>query len=110
MDTTGPQYNMPQSSYNSGGGVPGAIAGAIAGATGDRVEPQGHEIRVPADSVITFRLQEPMHIVGYEDPAIRAVRTTTIAITIVQVRLWRRRNPDSLRPSRSSTFRGRIVC
>lgn len=68
MDTAGPQYNMPETEYNNGGGVVGAIIGAIAGANGEQVEPNGAEIRVPAGSVVTFQLREPMHIVGWGDP------------------------------------------
>ena len=68
MDTTGPQYNMPAANYNNGAGIVGAIAGAIAGATGEQVEPEGSTIRVPADAVITFQLQEPMRVVNWGDP------------------------------------------
>jgi hypothetical protein len=68
MDTTGPQYNMSQDNYGSGNGLLGGIIGAIAGANGERVEPSGGEIRVPAGSVIRFQLQQPLHTVGWRDP------------------------------------------
>ena len=68
MDTSGPQYNMPQADYDNGGGIIGAIAGAIAGASGDQVETRGGEIRVPEGSLITFHLQEPLHVVNWTDP------------------------------------------
>ena len=71
MDTAGPQYNMPESNYHQGNGIIGAIAGAIAGANGERVQPNGGEIRVPAGSVITFRLQQPLHVVSWNDPGYR---------------------------------------
>lgn len=68
LDTSGPQYNMPASTYESGNGIVGAIVGAIAGASGEAVEPRGSEIRLPAGSLITFRLEEPLHVVGWQDP------------------------------------------
>jgi len=68
LDTTGPQYNLPQNNYDNGNGIVGAIAGAIAGSNGEQVQPQGAEIRVPAGSVITFHLQEPLHVVNWADP------------------------------------------
>ncbi len=68
LDTTGPQYNMPQANYRQGNGVLGAIAGAIAGAEGQQVVPRGAEIRVPAGSLITFNLQEPLHVATWNDP------------------------------------------
>lgn len=68
MDTTGPQYNMPQANYNNGNGILGAITGAIAGANGERVEPNGSEIHVPAGSMITFQLREPLHVATWNEP------------------------------------------
>ncbi len=67
MDTTGPQYNMPRGDYENGGGLLGDIVGAISGGQ-VQVETRGSELRVPADAVITFRLQEPLHVVGWNDP------------------------------------------
>lgn len=68
LDTQGPQYNMPRTSYDSGNGVVGAIVGAIAGANGDQVQPRGAEIRVPEGSMITFQLQEPLRVSNWRDP------------------------------------------
>ena len=68
MDTSGPQYNMPQQEQENGTGLVGNIIGAIAGANGDRVEPRGAEIRVPAGSLIRFQLQQPLHTAGWNDP------------------------------------------
>ncbi len=68
MDTTGPQYNMPQNDYSNGNGIVGGIIGAIAGANGETVNPRGSQIRVPAGSLIRFQLQEPLHTVGWNDP------------------------------------------
>lgn len=68
LDTSGPEYNMPQSSYQSGNGIVGAIVGAIAGANGEAVHPNGGEIRVPVGSLLTFQLREPLHVVEWHDP------------------------------------------
>ena len=68
MDTNGPQYNMQQSYYDNGTGIVGAIVGAIAGANGEQVEPSGGTIQVPAGSLLTFELREPLHVVGWGDP------------------------------------------
>ncbi len=67
MDTTGPQFNMPTNVYNSGAGLLGNIVGSISGGQ-VTVETQGTEIRVPADSTITFSLMEPLHVAGWNDP------------------------------------------
>jgi len=67
MDTTGPQFNMPRGEYENGGGLLGDIVGAISGGQ-VQVETRGNELRVPADAIITFRLQEPLHVVGWNDP------------------------------------------
>jgi hypothetical protein len=67
MDTSGPQFNMPDGEYNSGAGLIGGIAGAISGGQ-VQVETRGNAIRVPPDSMITFQLQEPMHVAGWNDP------------------------------------------
>lgn len=64
MDTTGPSF--PAGEYNNGAGLLGNIVGAISGGR-VQVETRGNEIRVPPDSMITFQLQEPMHLVGAED-------------------------------------------
>jgi len=63
MDTAGPQFNMPRNSYDNGGGLVGQIVGAIAG-----VQTQGSEIRVPADTILRFNLQEPLHVAGWNEP------------------------------------------
>jgi hypothetical protein len=68
MDATGPHFNMPRSEYQNGSGVVGNIIGAIAGAAGAQVETNGNHIYVPADAVLRFRLQEPLHTVGWNDP------------------------------------------
>jgi hypothetical protein len=47
------------------GGGKGAAIGAIAGAAaggGAQVLTKGHEIRVPAETVLTFRLEQPLHL------------------------------------------------
>lgn len=67
MDTTGPQFNMPGAAYNSGAGLLGNIVGAVSGGQ-VQVETQGNEIRVPPDSTLTFSLQEPLHVAGWNDP------------------------------------------
>jgi hypothetical protein len=63
MDTTGPQYNMSRQDYDRGAGMIGNIVGAI---TGGQV--RGNEINVPAGAMITFQLQQPLHVVNYRDP------------------------------------------
>ena len=68
MDTSGPQYNMPQNEYNNGNGLVGSIIGAIAGANGQTVQSNGGEVRVPGGSLLTFQLQEPLHTVNWYDP------------------------------------------
>lgn len=68
VDTTGPQYNMSRPDYDSGNGVLGAIAGAIASANGQQVVSRGAHIEVPGGSVITFNLQEPLHVANWGDP------------------------------------------
>jgi hypothetical protein len=67
MDTSGPQFNMPSGAYNSGDGLLGNIVGAISGGQ-VQVETRGNEISVPPDSTITFSLQEPLHVAGWNDP------------------------------------------
>ncbi|HLG99530.1 MAG TPA: hypothetical protein VKX49_24695 [Bryobacteraceae bacterium] len=66
MDTSGPEFNSQ--AYNNGNAVVGAILGAIAGANGENVITRGSEIRIPADAVLRFQLQEPLHVVGWQDP------------------------------------------
>jgi hypothetical protein len=68
VDTSGPQYNMDHAEYNNGSGVLGAIAGAIAGANGEQVVGRGEHIHVPDGSMITFNLQEPLHVATWGDP------------------------------------------
>ena len=68
MDAAGPNFNMPENNYNNGSGLVGSIIGAIAGAAGAHVETQGDHIYVPAESVLRFRLQEPLHTVSWGDP------------------------------------------
>jgi hypothetical protein len=67
LDTSGPQYHMPQRDYQDGSGIVGAIVGAISGANGERGEGRGAEIRIPPGSQVTFQLQEPMHVVDSGD-------------------------------------------
>ena len=67
MDTTGPQFNMPNGEYNNGAGLIGGIVNALSGGQ-VQVETHGDAIRVPADSMVTFQLQEPMHVAGGGDP------------------------------------------
>lgn len=67
LDTSGPHYNMPQAEYQDGRGIVGAIVGAIAGANGEQAETRGAEIRIPPGSLLTFQLQQPMHVVGWGD-------------------------------------------
>ncbi len=68
LDITGPQYNMPRNSYDNGSGLVGSIVGAIAAANGEQVETHGAGIRVPGDTVVTFQLQQPLHVVTWGDP------------------------------------------
>jgi outer membrane lipoprotein SlyB len=47
------------------GGGKGAAIGAVAGAAaggGVQVLTKGHEIRVPAETVLNFRLDQPLHL------------------------------------------------
>ena len=67
IDTTGPQYNMPNPD-RGGNNVVGSIIGAIAQANGQGMETRGAEIRVPAGSMINFQLQSPLHTAGWTDP------------------------------------------
>jgi hypothetical protein len=67
LDTNGPRYNMPREQYENGGGLLGNIVGALSGGQA-RVETNGREIVVPADTMITFQLREPLHTVGWSDP------------------------------------------
>jgi len=51
----------------AGGGV-GAVIGALAGAGGGaavQVLTKGNEVKVPAETVLTYRLDEPIRISGY---------------------------------------------
>ena len=68
MDTSGPQFHMSENQYNNGGGLVGGIIGAIAGATGTQVETQGNRIYVPGDTVLRFRLDQPLHTADWRDP------------------------------------------
>lgn len=68
MNTSGPQYNMQQDNYNQGNGLLGVIGNVIAGANGEQVVPRGDHINVPADAVLTFQLQQPMHVANWGDP------------------------------------------
>jgi hypothetical protein len=75
MDTTGPQFTMPRNDYDNGGGLVGSIIGAISGDQ-VQVETGGNEVRVPAGSTVTFQLQEPLHVVSWNDPGyMRTVNT-----------------------------------
>lgn len=67
MDTSGPQFQVPNNAYNNGAGLLGNIVGAISGGQ-VQVETRGNEIRVPGGARITFQLQEPLHVVGWNDP------------------------------------------
>lgn len=53
------------------GGGKGAAIGALTGAAGGagaQVLTRGGEIRVPAESQLTFRLQAPMHVADWREP------------------------------------------
>jgi len=63
VDTSGPQFHMDRGDYDRGAGLVGSIVGAIAG-----IETQGPQIRVPADSILNFRLRQPLRIVDWQDP------------------------------------------
>lgn len=65
MDTTGP--NFPANNYNNGGGLLGNIVGAISNGH-VQVQTQGNGIMVPPSSVLTFQLQQPLHVVTWNDP------------------------------------------
>ncbi|HTW63895.1 MAG TPA: hypothetical protein VME17_04725 [Bryobacteraceae bacterium] len=67
MDTSGPQFNMPNGEYNNGAGLIGSVIGAISG-NNVQVETEGNGIRVPDNAAITYQLQEPMHVAGWNDP------------------------------------------
>lgn len=62
VDANGPQVNT-----GNGGGLLGNIVGAITNGQ-VQVETQGSQIRVPADALIRFDLQQPLHVVGWQDP------------------------------------------
>jgi len=50
------------------GGGTGAAVGALSGAAGGaavQVLTKGHRVRVPAETLLTFRLDEPIRLVGY---------------------------------------------
>jgi hypothetical protein len=63
MDASGPQFNAARADYDRGAGLVGSIIGAIAG-----VDTRGGEIRVPAGSMLNFQLQQPLHVVDWNDP------------------------------------------
>ena len=65
LDTTGPRFDTNR--FQHGGGLVGGIVGAIAGATGGQVEYRGDHIRIPAGSMLTFHLNEPLHVVSWGD-------------------------------------------
>jgi hypothetical protein len=64
MDATGPQFNMNQAQYNNGAGIVGNIIGAL---SGRNVQYQGDHIHVPGGTVLTFQLQQPLHVVEWGD-------------------------------------------
>ncbi len=68
MDTSGPQFNLHRNDYDQGSGLVGAIVGAVEGANGENVEARGDHISVPAGAILRFQLQEPLHVVGWNDP------------------------------------------
>jgi len=61
LDSSGPRFNTGE--YQNGGGLVGAIVGAVSG-----VRTEGGEIRVPAESILTFETRAPLHVVGWQDP------------------------------------------
>jgi len=63
VDSSGPHFNMDRGAYDRGTGLVGNIIGAIAG-----VETQGAQIRVPGESILHFRLEQPLRIVDWRDP------------------------------------------
>lgn len=67
MDTSGPQFNMPNGAYHNGAGLIGNIVGAISGGQ-VQVETPGNGIVVPPASVLTFQLEQPLHVVTWYDP------------------------------------------
>jgi hypothetical protein len=67
MESSGPDFNMNQAAYNNGEGLVGSIVGAIANASGGHVEYRGNAIHVPDGSVMTFQLQQPLHVVSWGD-------------------------------------------
>jgi hypothetical protein len=71
LDTTGPEFNMNHAQYDNGAGIVGNIVGAIAGATGGHVEYRGDRIRVPDGAVLTFQLQQRLHVAGWHDEGYR---------------------------------------
>jgi hypothetical protein len=68
LDTTGPDYNMSQAQFNSGSGVLGTIAGATAGTNGEQVVTQGNHVFVPGGTLVTFTLEEPLHVARWNEP------------------------------------------
>ena len=67
MDITGPQFNMPANQYNSGTGLLGNIVGAISNGN-VQIRTRGNEIFVPENAMITFQLQEPLHVANGNEP------------------------------------------
>ena len=65
LDTTGARFDMNR--LREGGGLVGGIVGAIAGATGGPVEYRGNHIRIPAGSMLTFQLNEPLRVASWGD-------------------------------------------
>lgn len=65
MDTGGPEFNTQ--AYSNGTGLLGNIVGAISGGH-VQVETQGNAVFVPRDSMLTFQLQAPLHVVNWNDP------------------------------------------
>lgn len=68
LDATGPQFHMRRDEYENGGGIVGAITGAIEGAQGQNAMAHGDHIFVPQDAILNFNLQEPLHVVNWQDP------------------------------------------
>lgn len=65
LDTTGPRFDVHR--FEQGGGLVGGIVGAIAGATGGQMEYRGNRIRIPAGSMLTFQLNQPLRVVSWGD-------------------------------------------